>query len=216
MSKSLVTGVAIGVAAAMAIGVAANYSGVFKHDSAPPPPETAMAEPANPMPANAEPASVEPAKIEPVKVEPTYAEVLKTVPVYKEHKTPRQVCKEETVTVKAPVKDENRVAGTALGAVLGGVLGNQIGHGNGKTLATVGGAVAGGYAGNQVQKNMQNNDVQTKQVTNCETVYDTNKEVVGYKVTYMLNGKRDTVRMDHDPGKRIPVRNGNLVLSEAN
>ena len=185
MNKSLVTGVVVGVAAATAIGVAANYA------HWPTGPESAPT----------------------VTVEPAYAEVLKTEPIYKATKTPRQVCKEETVTYKAPVKDENRVAGTAIGAVVGGLIGNQFGKGNGKTLATVGGAVAGGYTGNQIQKNVQDNDVQTKQVTHCETVYDTHKKITGYKVTYKLGDKQDTVRMNRDPGKRIPMKDGKLVLS---
>jgi len=34
-------------------------------------------------------------------------------------------------------------------------------------------------------------------------------------VRHRLNGKEATVRMDHDPGDRIPVRDGQLVLDKA-
>jgi uncharacterized protein YcfJ len=30
-----------------------------------------------------------------------------------------------------------------------------------------------------------------------------------------LNGQEATVKMDHDPGERIPVRDGQLVLDRA-
>jgi uncharacterized protein YcfJ len=147
---------------------------------------------------------------------PTYAEVLKAEPVYKTIRTPHQECKDVLVSRKAPVQDQNRIAGTAIGAVVGGLVGNQFGRGSGKTLATVGGAVAGGYAGNQVQEGMQNRDVQTTQETRCKTVYGSHRQIVGYNVTYQLGKQEATVRMDHDPGARIPVKNGKLELTPAN
>ena len=145
--------------------------------------------------------------------EPVYAEVLNVQPVTKTIRTPHKQCKDEAVTRQAPVKDENRIAGTAIGAVLGGVLGNQIGGGNGKTVATVAGAAAGGYAGNRVQKNMQESDQQTFLQTRCKTEYDSHEKTLGYTVTYRLGDKQGVVRMDHNPGQRIPVQNGQLVLT---
>ena len=145
--------------------------------------------------------------------EPAYAEVMNVEPVTKTIRTPHKTCKEEAVTHQVPVKDENRIAGTAIGAVLGGVLGNQVGAGNGKTVATVAGAAAGGYAGNRVQKNMQESDQQTVMQTRCKTEYDSHTKTVGYKVTYRLGDKQGVVRMDHNPGQRIPVQNGQLVLT---
>jgi uncharacterized protein YcfJ len=144
---------------------------------------------------------------------PAYAEVLKTEPVIHTVKTPHQVCKDELVTHKAPVRDSDRIAGTAIGAVVGGLIGHQIGGGNGRTVTTVGGAAAGGYAGNQIQKNMQDSNTQTTRETRCRTEYDSRKEVVGYNVTYRLGDKQSVVHMDYDPGDRIPVSDGQLVLS---
>jgi uncharacterized protein YcfJ len=114
-----------------------------------------------------------------------------------------------------PVKDEKRIAGTAIGAVIGGVLGNQIGDGDGQKLATAAGAVAGGYAGSKVQKGMQEGNTETIVVQGCETVYDNQKIPAGYQVTYLLDGKQGVVRMDHDPGKRIRVEDGELVLTRS-
>jgi len=142
-----------------------------------------------------------------------YADVVAVEPAFTTNRIARQVCHEETVTQQVPIKDEKRVAGTAIGAVIGGVLGNQVGSGDGKKLATVAGAAAGGYAGNKVQQRMQQGNTETVPGQSCETVYDSNDVPAGYKVTYMLDGKQGIITMDHNPGARIPVKNGALVLS---
>lgn len=49
----------------------------------------------------------------------------------------------------------------------------------------------------------------------CVTVYATESIQAGYDVTYELDGVRQNVRMDRDPGERIPVENGRLVLSRS-
>jgi uncharacterized protein YcfJ len=146
---------------------------------------------------------------------PEYAQVLAVQPVTETIKTPRQVCKEVTLTKRRPVKDEHKIAGTVLGAVVGGLLGNQVGGGNGKKVATVAGAAAGGYAGNTVQGNMQEGDTYTTTETRCNTVTDSSEKVVGYDVKYQLNGLVNQVRMDRDPGAQIPLnKEGQLVLSQ--
>lgn len=145
---------------------------------------------------------------------PKFAEVLGVEPVKETIKTPREVCKDVTVTRQKPVQDQHRIAGTAVGAVVGGLLGNQVGGGTGKKIATVAGAVGGGYAGNQVQERMQANDTYTTTETRCNTVTDTHDKVVGYEVKYDLDGKVGTVRMDRDPGNRIPVQDGQLMLTQ--
>lgn len=144
---------------------------------------------------------------------PDYAEVISAKEVTEKIRTPREECREVAVSHKAPVKDENRIAGTAIGAVLGGVLGNQIGGGSGRKVATVVGAVGGGYAGNTVQDNMQKSDQVIKMKTRCTTVYDSSTKSLGYDVAYKLSDKHGVVRMDHHPGQRIPVKEGQLVLT---
>lgn len=88
---------------------------------------------------------------------PKYARVVSVTPVREQASAPQQVCHDEVVTQRAPVKDQHQIAGTAIGAVAGGLLGNQIGGGRGRTAATVGGAVLGAVAGNQVEKRTGNN-----------------------------------------------------------
>lgn len=145
---------------------------------------------------------------------PKFAEVLAVQPVKETVRTPREDCQQVTVTRQKPVKDQHQIAGTVVGALAGGLLGNQIGGGTGKKVATVAGAAAGGYAGNKVQENMQANDTYTTTETRCKTVEDVSEKLVGYDVKYQLDGKSGQVRMDHDPGTRIPLDDqGNLVLS---
>lgn len=82
---------------------------------------------------------------------PQYAQVISAKPIKETVKTPRQECRNVTVTHRRPVQDENHIAGSVLGAVAGGVIGHQFGGGRGKDVATVVGALGGGYAGNQIQ-----------------------------------------------------------------
>ena len=100
-----------------------------------------------------------------------------------------------------------------IGGVAGGLLGSNIGGGNGKKLATVAGAVAGGYAGNQVQKNMQRNDVVTTTERRCRTVKLKSQKLVGYDVTYRLNGQDAQVRTSFQPGATLPVKDGRVVIT---
>ena len=144
--------------------------------------------------------------------EPIFAEVLAVKPVTETRKTPKEICEDVVVNEQAPVKDPNRIAGTAIGAVAGGLLGSQIGGGTGRTLATVGGAAAGGYAGNQVQKNMQEKDTVSRTERRCRTVQESHTETIGYDVRYRLGTEEGLVRMDHQPGPRIPVKDGQLQL----
>ena len=142
------------------------------------------------------------------------AEVVSVKALNKTIKTPRQECHEEQVTHNRPVKDQDRLVGTGVGAVVGGLLGNQIGGGSGKAIATVAGAAAGGYAGNKIQQKMQQGDTYTTNEQRCETVYDSKEVRDGYEVVYVLNGRQHHVHMDHDPGKRIPVKDGHIVTDD--
>jgi uncharacterized protein YcfJ len=145
--------------------------------------------------------------------QPKAAEVVAVKEVMQTVSTPRQDCREVQVQKKAPVKDEHRVAGTVLGGVAGGLLGNQVGGGRGKTVATVAGAAGGAYAGNQIQKSMQDKDVVTATETRCTTVNETSQKLVGYDVTYRLDGQQKVARTSFRPGSTLPVKDGQVVLT---
>lgn len=57
---------------------------------------------------------------------PQYAQVVSATPIKETVKTPRQECRNVTVTHRRPVQDENRITGSVLGAVAGGVIGHQL------------------------------------------------------------------------------------------
>ena len=147
--------------------------------------------------------------------EPEFAQVLAVEPIMKTEKTSRQVCEDVAVTHTREAKDQHKVAGTVIGAVVGGVLGNQIGGGDGRKVATVAGAAAGGYAGNRIQDRMQKGNTYTTTEQQCRTVYDTHEKQVGYDVRYRLGDVEDSVKMDYHPGDRIPVQDGQLVLTQS-
>ena len=144
------------------------------------------------------------------------AEVLNVEALTQTVRTPRQVCSDVVVTHETPTNDPKRVTGAVIGAVAGGVLGNQIGHGTGQTVATVAGAAAGGYAGSKVQKHLQDDKTTQTVEQRCRTVYDSAEKADGYEVRYRLGDQEGTVRMDHAPGRTIPVENGELVLTNLN
>ena len=146
---------------------------------------------------------------------PEFADVVSVKDVVQTTVTPRESCEDVAVQRQAPVKDEHRIAGTVVGGVAGGLLGNTVGGGNGKTLATVAGAAAGGYAGNRIQKNLQEKDVVTSTERRCKTVNEKSQKVIGYDVTYRLDGKDAVVRMSSKPGDKLPVKGGQVVTTPA-
>ncbi len=142
---------------------------------------------------------------------PSGATVVSSKAMTRTIKTPRQDCHDEQVTHTKPVKDEHRLAGTGIGAVVGGLLGSRIGGGNTRIATGLAGAAAGGYAGNKIQQKVQQGNTYTTTEQRCVTVYDSHEEQAGYEVEYMLDGKRHHVHLDRDPGKEIPVRDGQIV-----
>jgi len=50
-------------------------------------------------------------------------------------------------------------------------------------------------------------------IPQCRTVFDTLQVESGFDVTYELDGVQQVVRMDRNPGSRIPVEDGELMLS---
>lgn len=145
---------------------------------------------------------------------PTHAEVISVTDITTSERVPREVCQEVAVTRQKPVQDEHRVTGSVAGAIVGGVIGNQVGGGSGKKLATIAGAAAGGYAGNKTQERIQQNSTYTSMETRCETEYDTRQRHTGYQVQYRIGEETGSVRMQKHPGERIPLENGELLLSQ--
>jgi uncharacterized protein YcfJ len=145
---------------------------------------------------------------------PQYAEVVQVTPLTRTIRTPSQDCHEETSVHQRQSRDSHQIVGTVAGAVVGGLLGHYVGGGTGRDIATGVGAAAGGYAGNRIENRMQRGNTYTTTERKCATVYRRSVEKEGYEVRYRLGDKEGTVRMDHEPGQRIPVEHGQLVLGD--
>jgi uncharacterized protein YcfJ len=144
---------------------------------------------------------------------PEFADVVAVRPVTERIETPREVCEDVAVTRQKPVKDQHQVTGTVVGAVAGALLGNALGGGGDNTGTKVIGAAAGGYAGNKAQEKIQQSNTETVMERRCETVIDVTENTIGYDVDYRIGEQTGSVRMDRDPGPRIPMENGELVLA---
>jgi len=144
---------------------------------------------------------------------PKFAEVVAVQEVTETIVTPREECHDVQVTKQAPTSDPNRVTGTVIGGVAGGLLGSTIGSGTGRTVATVAGAAGGAYVGNQVQKNQQQKNTVTETHQRCKTVNDTTQKLIGYDVTYRLEGKEGVLRTSFKPGPTLPVKDGQVVAT---
>lgn len=176
--------------------------------------------------------------------EPIYADVLDVVPITQTREAPEKVCTTQAVRVRQPERFGDK-DGMVVGAIVGGLIGNQVGGGDGRRLATVAGAVGGGYAGREIDRRHQGGRVTTEDQRVCHTETRQKSSVVGYEVSYTLDGRvqsrrmskkpadpiwlgtrdkvigydvdwrwRDrsgTVRLDHKPGERLPMRDGAVV-----
>jgi len=148
-----------------------------------------------------------------VMTKPTFADVVAVKEVTETVVTPREECEDVQVHKRAPTQDPNRVTGMVVGGVAGGLLGSAIGSGTGRTVATIAGAAGGAYVGNKVQKNMQEKNVVATTEHRCKTVNDTTQKLVGYDVTYRLEGKEGTLRTSFKPGPTLPVKDGQVVAT---
>ncbi len=144
---------------------------------------------------------------------PKFADVVAVNEVTETVVTPREECQDVHVRRQAATQDPNRVTGTVIGGVAGGLLGSSIGSGSGRTVATIAGAAGGAYVGNQVQKNAQQKNVVTTTERRCKTVNDTTQSLVGYDVTYRLEGKEGVLRTSFKPGATLPVKDGQVVAT---
>jgi uncharacterized protein YcfJ len=133
---------------------------------------------------------------------PEFADVVRVRPQMENFDVPREECKDVTTTRYVEQHDK-LTNGTVLGAVAGAAVGSQVGSGSGRRAATLLGAVAGGFAGREADRRRTKTVPVTETKRQCTTVTDTRAEVVGYHVTYHVDGEKRTVYMDRDPGDRV-------------
>lgn len=115
----------------------------------------------------------------------TYATVVSVEPAFDTTRTPRQLCGDEAALAQASMTGDAAAAAAP---------------------AT---APAKPEQAPASKKGSSEPDASAE----CVVVYDTSSVQAGFDVTYELDGAQKVVRMDRDPGKRIPVEDGELVLS---
>lgn len=144
---------------------------------------------------------------------PEYAQVVAVTPVTEEVQTPREECYDKVVTRQKPVKDKHQITGTVVGAVGGALLGDALGGGGKNTGAKIAGAAVGGYAGNKAHEKIQESSTYQTTERVCNTVVDVSERTVGYDVKYLVGDQLGEVRLDHDPGDTIPLKDGEVVVA---
>ncbi len=118
--------------------------------------------------------------------------------------------------------------GALLGAIIGGVLGHQMGNSSGgRDRGTAAGAILGGVIGSGVESSgsyggsgnyggygnrggyeraeYDRGAPTVRHVQRCNTVNETQQQIVGYDVRYRIHGRDYTTRMANDPGASFPV-----------
>ena len=116
-----------------------------------------------------------------------YASVVSVEPAFDTTRTPRQVCGDEATLAQAAMPGETAAVATP----------EQLPVPAKAEQATA----------------SKSGDAEADASAECVVVYDTSSVQAGFDVTYELDGSQKVVRMDRDPGKRIPVEDGELVLT---
>jgi uncharacterized protein YcfJ len=145
------------------------------------------------------------------------ARVQEVQPQYEMVQVPRQQCTTQLVQDAAPApQPASGYAGTIIGGIAGGLLGHQVGGGNGKTAATAAGAVIGALTGQHIANSTAEPTAPPppREVQNCQTVYEQQQRLNGYRVTYDYRGNQYVTVLPQRPGASIPVRVSVTPLEE--
>jgi uncharacterized protein YcfJ len=138
-----------------------------------------------------------------------YARVVDVDPVvrYVTVDRPEQRCWNETVT--EPAAPFGIAGQTAAGGIIGATIGHILGHGHadGGALTVAGAAAGAAIAHENAVRNGAVVETRTGVVQRCETVSHpiTEQQIDGYRVTYVVDGRRYTTHTDYPPGDRIQV-----------
>jgi uncharacterized protein YcfJ len=138
------------------------------------------------------------------------ARVVDSRPIYEtvEVDAGREVCRDERVTYRNHGYRERSESGRVLGAIIGGVIGNQFGSGNGRTASTVAGVALGSAIARDAERNNYRGGRYshgTERVCHYEPSYRTERQLVGYDVTYDYKGQIGHTTTRNAPGRTIRV-----------
>lgn len=140
---------------------------------------------------------------------PAYADVVGIEPVTKVVMTPDKACRGAKIAQRKPA-DENAGPDIVIDGMAGGVIRHQDAEGAAAIRADL---LRGDAKGDQAPKKTQEKDTYSAGGLRCRAGNRVTTKVIAYDVRYRLFGKTAKVRMDHDPGRRLPVKNGKVVVT---
>jgi uncharacterized protein YcfJ len=156
---------------------------------------------------------------------PGFAEVVSVEPVRQFVASSDRACPDRQVSRRESATPESSPYAVVIDGMAGGVITRQ--PARIEKVATLSTVAAGDPAGRAVQdKKAVAKDAAPKKVadksrsqqvkaatgTHCRKANRVSEKIVAYDVRYRFLGKTSKVRMDHDPGARLPVRNGKVVI----
>ena len=156
---------------------------------------------------------------------PAFADVISVEPVRQIVAAPERACLDEQVSRHESAGNDSPSSSVVIVGMAGGVITRQ--PARVEKVATLATVAAGDPAGRVVQnkkvvaRNSQPNKTAAEAnsqrardgtSTHCRKLKRVSEKIVAYDVRYRLQGKTAKVRMDHDPGARLPVRNGKVVV----
>jgi uncharacterized protein YcfJ len=141
-----------------------------------------------------------------------YARVIEAQPIvrYVTVERPRRECWQDVeYRPAAPA----RVAGTTLaGGIVGAAIGRQFGDGSGRDAMTLIGGLAGSVVAHEraTRRLAERGERSTYAVPveRCEVVRErfTEEVIDGYRVVYLYEGRRHSMRTLEHPGTRVPLQ----------
>jgi len=148
------------------------------------------------------------------------AQVRSAEPVMENVSVPREECRDHWIQepMRRGVGDrserrDRNYGGAIVGGLAGGVIGHQFGGGTGKDAATALGVILGAMVGDQHQNGYRNDrlddrevEVAHRQVRRCQTVYDSQSRVTGYRVVYDYRGQQYSTLTRNHPGQQLRLR----------
>lgn len=143
-----------------------------------------------------------------------YARVTQVIPVYQDIQVRRPVtqCWDQQVAYRQP----SSPAGAVIGGLVGAVVGNKLAKSSGRRhpyyhrphrgASTVAGAAMGALVGNEISRANAPTSYGTAQRCQVVEEFTSERQLVGYDVSYTYNGQSFMTRTDRHPGDRIRVR----------
>ena len=108
------------------------------------------------------------------------------------------------------LRRESDPGATIVGGVLGAVVGSNLAGRYDRGIGTVAGALVGGAIGNEVGSRGYREEYIPSRAHEVERCYDRPVEhfqprLVGFRVTYVHEGREFTAQLPYDPGRRLRV-----------